>query len=148
MIPAEEFYGLIAANIERTGRHVMGVFGDPAFAYSIGNSLRNLPELLVVGLDPKDGMMLINHWSALMIERGREFDDHELIDIGGKFPCAALHCLPAVKSQMTIQAGEYLGHQRYRVTQVLVPDKAGRFPWNAGCDEPYRRVPLFGRAPS
>src|SRR3546814_12837649 len=49
---ALDFYAAIDHNIMRTGQHPLAVFADgddPAFIYTIGNALQDLPELLLVG---------------------------------------------------------------------------------------------------
>jgi hypothetical protein len=133
-------------NIERTGRSVVGVFPganseDPtndAFAYTIGNALRGLPELLLIGMYGETHM--INALSDRMIERGMKFGDGEVVSLGGPHPVRVFDADESVKDQFTIQATNYFGTREYDVMQVVLPDTEGRFPWQAGCAEPYRRV--------
>lgn len=143
-----DLYAKMAANIARTGRSVLAVFpsaSSPGFVYTIGNSLKHLPELLVVcNLHPDQAIGLLNDCSEFMIERGREFADGELF----RFPTMnvdmkAVHCVPSVREDYTFQAGQYLGHQDFRVTQILIPDAGGRFP--PTCDAPYSQQPVLGR---
>lgn len=134
----------IEENIHRMGRSVIGVGANPPFSYSIGNHRNNLPELLLIGLAADDACMLINNWSAKMLAQGREFEDGELIDIGGRFPCKAIHCAQVAKLDYTIRATRFHGHFDYRVTQVIAPDPFGFFPDNPGCVPPYRNVPIIG----
>ena len=52
MIDSSDFYAAIERNIARSGQHLFLIFADgetPAFAYSIGNALQGLPELLLIG---------------------------------------------------------------------------------------------------
>jgi hypothetical protein len=76
----------IENDVRQSGRSVMCIFGDadgPTFAYAIGNALKGLPELLLVGTTKGE---LLNDLSQKMIDRGRAFDDGELVSLGGKFP--------------------------------------------------------------
>jgi hypothetical protein len=58
-------YRQLRANIRRYGRTVIGVFPDrdspdptnDAFAYTVGNGLRSLPELLVIGMFGQTAIM-------------------------------------------------------------------------------------------
>jgi len=134
------------ADIERTGRSVMCVFGGedtPPFAYTIGNYLNGLPDLLVIGLH--DGSFL-NDLSQKMIERGAAFSDGELIDLGGKHPVKVITATDArARADYTIQAGRFYGFEHYALQQVLIPDKEGRFPDNPDCAQPYAAMPVLGQ---
>ena len=78
-----------------------------------------------------------------MIERARAFDDRELVEIGGKYPTMAIHAKASVKDNFTIQAGQFLGHQDYRVIQMLFTDPNGIFPTQPGCDPLYKKLQPF-----
>lgn len=141
-------------NIRRTGRTLVGVFPDAAstdplndaFVYSIGNSLVDLPELLIVGMC--DGSYPINRLSEIMIARGRKFDDGEVVSLGeGAVPVCVVDAVEEVKERYTFQATQFLdGNDNYQVMQVVIPDKDGRFPWQAECAPPYRNVKVYRRA--
>jgi hypothetical protein len=64
----------IENDVRQSGRSVMCIFG---------NALKGLPELLLVGTTKGE---LLNDLSQKMIDRGRAFDDGELVSLGGKFP--------------------------------------------------------------
>jgi Domain of unknown function (DUF4262) len=133
-------------DVERTGRTVIGVFPDAdskdptndAFMYSVGNALKGLPELLVVGMY-RDGYA-INALSEIMLERGRKFQDGEVVDLGGPCPVCVVDAAEGVKDRYTCQATGVFGEGGYAVMQVVLPDAAGKFPWDRGCAEPYSRV--------
>jgi hypothetical protein len=128
-------------------RLVLPVEGNedgPPFCYTIGNHPRGLPELLVF-CSPKAGTELLDYLSDLMIERGRGFDDGELIDLGGKVPCKIIHADERAKNDFTIQVGQFFGTENYDVQQVLVPDPSGRFPGEPNCALPYGGAPLLRR---
>jgi hypothetical protein len=100
MAYAETEYALIKADIERDGRHILGIpDGEPApFAYTIGNELKGLPELLLIGVSRKAG--LLNVLSDMMIERGTRFADGELVDLGGKHPVKIINANAMAQSRI------------------------------------------------
>jgi hypothetical protein len=148
MAYAEKRRTLIEADIKRDGRQILGVpDGEPApFAYTIGNELKGLPELLVVGVSRKAGFL--NLLSDMMVERGAPFAEGEIVDLGGKHPVKIINADAVAKAEYTIQASNFHGHDRYRVQQVLVPDPQGLFPDDGRCDPRYRMPVLSARGKS
>ena len=113
----------------------------PPFAYTIGNALKNLPELLVIGTSDAG---FLNDLSQMMIEAGMPFADGHLVRIGGaRLPVKLIRADPVAQDEYTIQAGEFRGHDDYAVMQVLIPDREGRYPGDAGCQEPWSRFPVL-----
>lgn len=153
MRPFERIARNIEDNIARTGRSCIGVFPDAssedpvneAFVYTIGNARQRMPELLIVGLCNDQG--ILNLASKMMIERGRAFEDGEVVSLGGKFPFVAVEAAESVKERFTVQATNFLGRSNYRVMQIVLCDKAGLFPWQAGCAEPYRSAKVHRANP-
>jgi hypothetical protein len=141
-----DLYGKIEKDIGRSGRAVLNVMERKPFSYTIGNAIKGLPELLVIGLSPIDATYMLNVWSDAMINRGSAFADRETVDVGGSFPCLAVTCVEGVRDVYTIQAGEYLERQDYDVVQMIVPDPDGRFPTDPLCAPVYRDVPILGAA--
>jgi Domain of unknown function (DUF4262) len=136
--------------IRDAGRAVIGVFPEDddvnsAFCYSIGNAIRGLPELLIVGMFDQGGVSLINLLSEKMIQRGDKFDSGEMIDLGGAVPVCAIDATDEVKDIYTIQATNYYGNGDYAVMQMVLPDKHGRFPWDADCAAPYGKIRVYRR---
>ncbi len=143
--PLEKFHSNIAEDIQQYQRSIVCVGREddtPAFAYTVGNQLRGLPELLVVGTS--DGGFL-NLLSDKMIERGRAFDDGEVMSLGGKHPVKIIRADYRAKDEYTVQAGVHFGTEAYEVQQVLICDRDGRFPGESGCLPPYRDMPILRR---
>lgn len=138
MAYAKTEYALIKADIERGGRHILGIpDGEPApFAYTIGNELKGLPELLIIGVSRKAG--LLNVLSDMMIERGTRFAEGEIVSLGGKYPVKIINANATAQAEYTIQAGVFYGYDNYSVQQVLVSDPHGHFPDDPQCDPSYR----------
>lgn len=132
-------------NIRRYGTHVTGVLidtenGKPGFAYTTGNSLRGLPELLLIGDFPLTiAADILNQLSDRMAERQAPLEPEE--GLGGRYPVRTRLCGPAAQSDYTLQATAYLGHREYQVMQILLPDQSGHYPGDAAIDPDYN-VPL------
>ena len=95
-----EFYAKIARDVREHNRSIIGVGadeGEPPFAYTVGNATRDLPELLVLGLAANHGVL--NRLSDIMLNRGKRFDDGELVSLGGQFPVKIIDATsPRVRS--------------------------------------------------
>jgi hypothetical protein len=145
--PVRDFQSVharMAENIARTGRLLMStvdVWGN-AFTYTIGNSLKGVPELIVFGLAPENA-----HWVLNMASDQPEAIASGIIDLGGEFPLKAVPCGAWAKDVYSIQAGQYLRGNAYELTQLLVCDKAGRFPDDPACTEPYAHQPKLWLTP-
>ena len=90
----EKLQKKITADIADHGQSVIGVFGEGkemSFAYTIGNHVRGLPEMLIVApMRHQDMMGLLNYAAATLAKKGpHQVADGELVDIGGTFPMKA-----------------------------------------------------------
>jgi hypothetical protein len=140
----------IARDIKRAGRFVMCVGGDensPPFAYTIGNTIAGLPELLMIG--DVGVAYLLHDLSQKMLERDTAFDEGELVSLGGKFPVKIINASTiGAWDDFTSQATKHFGHDDYAVQQVLIPDRSGRFPGDPGCAPPYSDFLVLARPAS
>jgi hypothetical protein len=130
-------------DIAEYGRTVICVAGEAdslPFAYTIGNWTQGLPELLVIGT-ARGGFL--NDLSRKLIERGRAFQDGQLVGLGGKKPVKIINANQDAQESYTIQAGNYFGTDDYPVQQVLIPDRNGRFPIDPECLPPYSNFPVL-----
>jgi hypothetical protein len=181
---------MVEDDIRRNRRSVLCI-GDasPARAYTIGNAIGGLPELLMIGegvcgrdwppqsphsyscccpfiegfcnvsgsLDrarppdrigfcngPGCAVNVLDDLSQTMIERGSAFADGELVKLGGKYPFKIIDADQRAHDEYTIQAGQYHDTEDYRVQQVLIPDRNGRYPDDPECQQPYATVPVLG----
>lgn len=143
------------AMIAKYGRSVQIVFATeeqpdfPSFAYTIGNCLQNLPELIAFGPQPAIGRML-NIWSEHMKHIGREYFDGEFVKAGNApLPVLALHIHPADFSKVTDEYTSWIenvvGHHDYRLIQILAPDTKGVFGSHAA--DPWGTYPILGHVP-
>jgi hypothetical protein len=124
----QQFYEQHRRNIEKGGQSLQGVFGgNDTFVYTIGNHGVGLPEFLVTGIEYNSAGRMLN-------ELGEQ-QRHNRIPLlgrhsfGGKFPVRLVDVTcEMVKRDYTIQVGRYYNDENYRVTQVVWPDKQGRYP--------------------
>lgn len=129
----------IRSDILMAGQTIQGVFprvGETgtAFFYTIGNGELGLPELLLIGgFRPEIAMAILNELGQYMRERGKPLDEG-MLDIGWTFPFKVRKAGGSVRTLYTAQVGEYLGHERYDVTQVMICDREGRYPGDVGCE--------------
>jgi hypothetical protein len=142
----EQLHERVADDIERHGQHLMGVGGGAdnlPFMYTIGNHRLGLPELLVIGsLEIGD---VLNYLGDMQRRAGKPLAG--LVSLGGKWPVKIVDATGArTKAEYTIQVGQHFRTEDYRVSQVVIPDRDGRFPGEPGCTEPYASVPLLGQA--
>lgn len=121
------------------GQVVQGVYPSVGedfvpFHYTIGNAVRDLPELLVIsGLRRDIAMMLLNTVGEMLRERGKPLDEG-LLDIGWNFPVKVRNAGTSVRDEYTAQAGEFALHENYSVQQIMICDRDGRFPGDPGCE--------------
>ena len=139
-------YSHIANVIAKHKRIVMAIPGNkknPSFFYTIGNQEKNIPELLLLGnFEPDSITAALNALSDLLVERGKPFDEGELINLGGEHSVAVWNTQPKVHHEYTVQAGQFYGNEDYEVQQVVIPDKNGRWPDNPLCHKNWR-VPVY-----
>ncbi len=139
------------ANISAFGQSVMGVFptvDDPdteiGFMYTIGNAEKHLPELLLIGNYGNTAGHILNRLGETMRRTG-VVPDGIVYPWGQVDDVKPVKCIPAnetAKTDYTIQAGQYLERENYKVVQVILCDKEGRFPGDPGC-EPEYEVPIL-----
>lgn len=135
------FQQQIQSNIDRVGQHVFGIFptspDDEGFLYTIGNALRGLPELLIVGNIPLDiGCMILNVVGDHMRKSEKTLDEG-FLDLDWTFPFKIRKCSDRAKEEYTVQCGQFLGREDYDVLQVMICDKAGKYPGEEGVDPRY-----------
>jgi hypothetical protein len=144
----DQFYANIDRHIATLGRSILGVMGEGehlGFSYTIGNHKADLPELLVIGLEPRTAGQLLNWMSDEMKKRGQSFENGELVNWGGegKLALKFVRAGRKARDEYTIQATRYLETEDYGLMQILVPDTEGRYPDEPGCAPPYGTVPVL-----
>lgn len=143
MDPVPDIYAAIERNIARSGQHLFLIFADgetPAYFYTVGNALRGLPELLLIGnIPPRVAGGIVNELGQRMRGTGRPLEGD--IEVGGRFPVRLRRASAEARQAYTLQAGRYFRHEEYDVLQILLCDPGGIYPGEPGC-EPGYDVPL------
>ena len=132
----DKFHANTAENIEKHGQALIGVLSSPPFIYTIGNAVRGLPELLLIG-PPRlelsgQALNALNELGEKMRRDGKPLAEG-LVDIEWSFPFKVRKAGPRAKDDYTNLAGQYLGREDYEVLQVMICDKEGRYPGDPGC---------------
>lgn len=142
----DPFYQQIASTIEKHGLQILAIGPEKkvwGFAYTIGNHLKQLPELLVIGnLKDEVAQALLNKITDQMVERKLPFLNGATVNIGGECDLQIWDTTTIAKLQYTLQATEFYQHKEYAVQQVVLPDPKGHYPTDKRCHKRYR-VPVL-----
>jgi hypothetical protein len=65
--------------------------------------------------------------ARIMRERGRPFDDGEVVPTGGRLSVKVINGGAQAKEEYAIKVGEYYNTDANTIEQVLIPDKEGKF---------------------
>lgn len=145
--------------VERHGHAVQAVFGDPtqpAFTYTVGLQKSIGFELLLFAAPFRVAMTVLNAIAKTAKDR-KAAGITPLLPLDEPIPSAQLHdgsdsinvwastavvfkeCDPALVDGF-VNVAEVVAGGRVKVLQVLIPDKAGRFPADADFDPGLRRA--------
>lgn len=132
--------------IARHGWMVQAVLPDdkqPSYSYTVGLSQSPTfhPEIFLVGFHPEQARPLLNG-AGEHVRNGRRFDRATLADeIIEGYPAAFM----PIKSRSTVRhsnAGRAILGRAFDGVQLILPDAAGLFPWEDGCDPQYETVQM------
>jgi hypothetical protein len=139
-------YGELGNLIRRHGWHSLCVIPDAdepdvPWEYTIGLTEIGLPELILFGMPYRQSHPVLHGAVEQMQAHGRPADDWRSQGVILGFE-VSFRALPAfVLTEFACQAAYYYEGSPYTVDvmQVVWPDKAGLFPWDAGCNADYAR---------
>lgn len=134
------YHDLVRESIKTHGWHGQHVFpsedetGAP-FNYTIGLTERDLPELIVFGLPPHIGHLVLRDLIKHIDKAGSEPLDHEVLDdvISG-FNAVTRTLPPAAMDSHLCQAKYFFEGREVRAMQLVWPDPEGHFPWDIHCN--------------
>jgi len=136
----------LEALIDKEGWAVQGVLGDDEnlpFAYTVGLTPKELPELLVYGLPHQTAGAILNHLAKDMITDPSSIaPDTPLEGYVSGFPVILLVARVNHEANMALN----LYGEKVRVWQAVFPDQHGKFPW----EQEYSLsldIPLLGLPP-
>ena len=132
---------ILAYNIRMNGFGMLYSFAElPSFVYTAGiEASWGHPELIVFGLDYDSSTRLINE-TVRLIREGVSLD-YQGIDHGIEGMTVKLHEVPYdIAVRYMCETATYYGEKRFRVLQLLWPDKQGRFPIEPGCSDNVKKA--------
>ena len=143
--PKDEHEERAIANIERTGLHILNVFGEgdfPGFSYSVGLTYSyKQPEILIYGLHRETSTDILNHVASLMKE-GASFRNGDLsLDVLDGFECK-------FKNVHKTHYPEHVGWATwlndystdFEVLQLIWPNKEGLYPDSKDASDSFKQA--------
>ena len=143
MNPAEE---KVLSDVQDYGWHVVKVLeeGDsPEFAYSIGlfRSFQH-PEIFIYGLPSERAHLIINE-AGEHIRSGRRFFAGQTSDELLEGYSVMFRAIPPSQYREHLGwASWFYDYADFPALQLVYPDRDGRWPWQSGTSEGFRRVQL------
>ncbi len=138
---AEEVRAGLRATIAEHGWAVIYVPDDhPAIHYTVGLTEHDLPELILFGCDETLGGNLVNDLAVLLVD-GRTFADgdpiQELTEGAVKLE------LHTTTKEAPAGLARLLYGQDVHLRQLVLPDVAGRMPWQPESHDAFAQQLLF-----
>lgn len=136
--------GLIAKN----GWAVQSVLADfPMFSYTIGLTLKSLPEIIVMGLPPDHAVGVLNIVARRLIA-GEAKVNERLRDVleGGNDPVLMEAVLSEERQEFVLGAILRYG-DRVKALQLVLPDGNNRLPWDPEFDQRWKRTQVLLTTP-
>lgn len=125
---------------------VMGSDESPSFSYSVGLCARGLPDLILIGVRPNDAQKMINIAIDKLIAQEFSGATGDVLTEVANLPLAP-RCLSNELAQSialgSVRYAQETG-QQFRMIQLVLPDAAGLFPWDSGCDPRIVNMQVFG----
>jgi hypothetical protein len=121
----------MAGLVEQYGWAIQFVERDrdrPPFAYTLGLTLRGLPELVVTALSARRSWQLLNEEAARVVVEGPPRQGQRLVLSDGR--AAEVVALPHPDAHLFVATDLYGPH--VRALQLARADDRGRWPWEVG----------------
>ena len=129
--------------IQEYGWAVQGVAGkdiSDTYAYTVGLSIKDLPELVIRGLDIRVATVILNDVATAMV-RGQSVRHGSTVAVGDGYSLTAVEVDD--EHLHTLALAEAISVSRIRALQLVWPDAAHRLPWDPGFDTTWSSVPLL-----
>ncbi|MBV8700049.1 MAG: DUF4262 domain-containing protein [Bradyrhizobium sp.] len=135
----------IVGNVRKHGCHIVGIMPDEerlGYAFSIGLFVNyGHPEIVIFGLDRRDAGNVINDIRD-RVSRGQRYAAGDVGDqlLVGHKTCFADVPLQCYRDYLGTAIWFYAKSPRpFPCLQLVWPDRAGRFPWQAEFDPALRK---------
>ncbi|MFI7493078.1 DUF4262 domain-containing protein [Micromonospora echinaurantiaca] len=149
MSSLDEFFRTQQKHIDEIGWSITAVLPAPGetdtpFAYTVGLTEHNLPELVIAGLDPLIAQALLNDLARRVHDRAERLTHGQRVtDLLAGYAAVIIEG-PATEALHPGAAYARYGADGVRLQQIVWPDKHGRFPWDDGYAYPSQVQPLLG----
>jgi hypothetical protein len=127
----------LAETIARRGYEVVNVFGDAeigGYSYTVGLTDRGLPELIMVGFQTSLMQGLLRD----SVPKADNLRDGDVLTGVATVPLGLRRIPQEAADRFLLMAHTHYGRS-VEAIQLVIPDAAGRFPWQPGCDPLYIR---------
>lgn len=107
----------------------------PSFTYTVGLSAKGLPDLLVFGL-PQQAHGIVNDIAQMLVDSKTGFEDGQVIREVASLPIMLRSLGLSDGFKFATGAKRFAEERDYTagLMQIMLPDEAGRFPGEPGCD--------------
>ncbi|MFY1587050.1 DUF4262 domain-containing protein [Micromonospora sp. WMMD734] len=138
--------------IETTGwavTHVLPTDDDPGttapFAYTVGLTAHDYPELIAAGLPPEIAHSLLNDLARRVYDKAERFAHGQRIsDLIAGYDAIIIDGPPTDELLPAMAINRY-GRDQIRLQQMVWPDQQGRFPWDDGYNFGPQAQPLIAQ---
>lgn len=137
-------------HIDTVGWSVTQVIPTPddpntPFAYTVGLTALQCPELIIAGLDPRIAHALLNDLASRVFDQAARFAHGQRIgDLLANYDAVIVEG-PGTEALHPGAAYARYGQHRVRLQQIVWPDPTGYFPWDAEYTFGPAAQPLIGR---
>ncbi|RNH99659.1 DUF4262 domain-containing protein [Micromonospora aurantiaca] len=138
--------------IDTTGwavTHVLPTADDPdttaPFAYTVGLTAHDYPELITAGLPPEVAHSLLNDLARRVYDTAERFTHGQrLSDLIAGYDAIIIDGQPTDDLLPGLAISRY-GRDQIRLQQLVWPDPQGRFPWDHGYNVAPQAQPLIAK---
>lgn len=135
-------------NIAEFGFSVISVFAGeetPSFSYTVGLfESKGHPEIIMAGFEPSLMQKLLQDTGVRVLnDLGTYSDGDFALEIIEGYPVAIKNppVGSLIKNPFTMATRHY-GSDPFKMVQMFLPDAAGLFPWDAGCNVNFAKEQL------
>lgn len=133
----------IAELIHEHGWAVQGVVGSDGsdtYAYTVGLSFKDLPELVLRGLDYNVSANILNDVASAMI-RGQRIMHGSTVEIANGYSLTAVEVDD--EHLHTLAVAETMSITKISALQLVWPDAGHKLPWDPDFDSTWSNVPVL-----
>ena len=129
-------------------REEWGLVSTPLYVHTVGLHTEKLPEFIIMGLPTSIAEHLLNDLTAKTISESTKYKHGQVIKQIANTPLIAIKVSEDNKNKYAKQAYNYYFNWKFKLLQLVYPDKAGIYPWESGYDETQRATqPILGKIP-